>query len=909
MGTYSYSGLSGVFPGTPVFVTVATTGTYDVNAFGAQGGNSAVFSTVGGKGAEVDGRIRLTAGQKLKIVVGGEGLSSAYGGGGGGTFLLGDTGAGYHLLLAAGGGGGAFKSNGFAGSVTAAGNGSGGSAPYAGGGSGVKSNGQGSHGASGGSNNSGNYAGGGGNSTGGFGGGGGASRNGGGGGGGYTGGAGGNAGINSGGGGGTSFDSGTNVVAHTLAGVQAGNGSLTLTLEPDFLGAHNFTGNVGFVTVDKTGFYNIDAFGAQGGSVIRGMVGGKGAEEAGKISLTLGEKLEIVIGQAGGSSFYSGGGGGGTFLLGNTGAGYQLLLAAGGGGGADYAGGGIGSVTTKGNGSGGVAKYAGGGSGVKGDGARYGAAGSYNIGLGGSNASGNYAGGSANVSGGFGGGGAGSGSGGGGGGGYTGGSGGGFGKNSGGGGTSFDSGAAIAARTQGGAGSGNGSLTITVACYCAGTLILTSRGEMPVEILAIGDLVVTASGERRPIKWIGRRSYGKDVVSRHPHLRPIRIAAGAIASQVPTADLFVSPLHALLIDGVLVPAIALANGISILPVPAETRIDYVHLELETHDVILANGAAAETFIDDDSRAMFVNASEYHRLYPSAAGCLPRCAPLLDQGAALEAIRDRLAIRARRTRPDGSQATQQALLGQLDLASHDRLVGWALNPAEPDKAIELLATAGGELIARITAGSLRPDLQLAGLGQGRNGFDVALPALPCDMRHEIRICRAADGVELPGSPVTLEPEAQPPRILVRSPATLRGHVESVAGREAIGWAFDECDPEAKLEIVVSVDGHELGRGLANQYRVDLIQAGLGDGRHGFRLSYPALTPISRHIFQIRRASDGTELPGSPITIGPLESDLAMEAERLPPQITSPPSPDPREAPVFLLPLPPSLTVSV
>jgi autotransporter-associated beta strand protein len=54
---------------------------------------------------------------------------------------------------------------------------------------------------------------------------------------------------------------------------------------------------------------------------------------------------------------------------------------------------------------------------------------------------------------------------------------------------------------------GSGGTNLQVACYCEGTLILTDRGECPVETLAIGDTVVTAAGQHRPVRWIGRRSY------------------------------------------------------------------------------------------------------------------------------------------------------------------------------------------------------------------------------------------------------------------------------------------------------------------------------------------------------------------------------------------------------------------
>ena len=92
----------------------------------------------------------------------------------------------------------------------------------------------------------------------------------------------------------------------------------------------------------------------------------------------------------------------------------------------------------------------------------------------------------------------------------------------------------------------------TTPCYCTGTRILTERGEIAVEGLAVGDLVVTATGQRRPIRWIGTRV--------HPGLsapqaeRPVRIRAGGLADAVPARDLLVSPDHCLWLDGLLVAA-------------------------------------------------------------------------------------------------------------------------------------------------------------------------------------------------------------------------------------------------------------------------------------------------------------------------------------------------------------------
>ncbi len=196
--------------------------------------------------------------------------------------------------------------------------------------------------------------------------------------------------------------------------------------------------------------------------------------------------------------------------------------------------------------------------------------------------------------------------------------------------------------TQNASGTGT---NVAVACYCPGTLIRTESGEVPVEQLVIGDRVMTASGVLEPIRWIGRRSYHGRFIAGRRDLLPIRIRAGALADGVPVRDLVVSPLHAMLLDGVLVPAGELVNGTSVTREAAALHIDYIHLELAQHDVIWAEGAASETYVEDGNRDQFHNASEFRALYP-ASSAVPAtyCAPRVESGFALQALRDRLNAR-------------------------------------------------------------------------------------------------------------------------------------------------------------------------------------------------------------------------------------------------------------------------
>lgn len=143
-------------------------------------------------------------------------------------------------------------------------------------------------------------------------------------------------------------------------------------------------------------------------------------------------------------------------------------------------------------------------------------------------------------------------------------------------------------------------------CFMQGTLIATPNGEVPVECLAAGDLVLTIDGDAKPLRWVGRQSVVTLFADPATRL-PIRIKAGALAENTPTRDLLVSPAHALLLDGVLVEAAALVNGSSITRAPdLPERFAYYHLETQDHSIILAEGAAAETYIDNTPPAFFDN---------------------------------------------------------------------------------------------------------------------------------------------------------------------------------------------------------------------------------------------------------------------------------------------------------------
>ena len=182
-------------------------------------------------------------------------------------------------------------------------------------------------------------------------------------------------------------------------------------------------------------------------------------------------------------------------------------------------------------------------------------------------------------------------------------------------------------------------------CFMAGTRIKTPEGEAAIETLRIGDLVSTTDGGTMPIRWIGRQTVVRVFADRAQ--LPICIRAGALADALPARDLYVSPNHALMLDGVLVQAGCLVNETSIarmLDVPQ--RFTYFHIELENHALILAEDTPAETFLDSVDRSRFDNWDEHDRLYGQtemmADMPLPRCKA---RRQVPKALRERLAQRA------------------------------------------------------------------------------------------------------------------------------------------------------------------------------------------------------------------------------------------------------------------------
>ncbi len=146
-------------------------------------------------------------------------------------------------------------------------------------------------------------------------------------------------------------------------------------------------------------------------------------------------------------------------------------------------------------------------------------------------------------------------------------------------------------------------------CFTPGTMIATHRGELPVEIVQVGDRVVTRDNGIQPIRWIGKtRMYPQDFQT-DPHLLPILIRQGALGRGLPERDMMVSPNHRILVPSerttllfkereVLVAAKHLTSfGVNSF---ASSGTTYVHFMCDRHEVVLANGVWTESFQPEDA---------------------------------------------------------------------------------------------------------------------------------------------------------------------------------------------------------------------------------------------------------------------------------------------------------------------
>ncbi len=176
-------------------------------------------------------------------------------------------------------------------------------------------------------------------------------------------------------------------------------------------------------------------------------------------------------------------------------------------------------------------------------------------------------------------------------------------------------------RTHSGAGA---AVAGGVICFTPGTRIATPDGLRLIESLMPGDRILTRDNGAQDILWSGHRRMTGARLYAMPHLRPIRFKAGALGIDRPDDDLIVSPQHRMLLCGpaaralfnaeeVLVKAEDLINDHNIAVDHALREVTYIHILLEGHNIVWANGMETESFHPSNTALDTIDAAQRARL--------------------------------------------------------------------------------------------------------------------------------------------------------------------------------------------------------------------------------------------------------------------------------------------------------
>ena len=275
---------------------------------------------------------------------------------------------------------------------------------------------------------------------------------------------------------------------------------------------------------------------------------------------------------------------------------------------------------------------------------------------------------------------------------------------------------------------GTGTDISPVICFCRGTQILLEHGEAPIETLKTGDRVRLYEGRTEPVVWIGE---GRVLAppGRRSAATPVIVRKDALGDNVPNRDLHLTKAHSLYIDGVLIPVEFLVNHRSILWDDAAREVSIYHIELATHDVLIANGTPSESYRDDGNRWLFQNGNSGWDLPPK-----PACAPVLTGGPVVDAIWRRLQDRCG---PD------KALSLTADPDLHLLVDGERRNPTPHAGGIYVFRLPGPPDAAHIVSRSAAP--QELGLDRDPRCLGVALRRIDIRRGTQLRVVEADDAM--------------------------------------------------------------------------------------------------------------------------------------------------------------------
>jgi RHS repeat-associated protein len=213
----------------------------------------------------------------------------------------------------------------------------------------------------------------------------------------------------------------------------------------------------------------------------------------------------------------------------------------------------------------------------------------------------------------------------------------------------------------------------------------------------------------------------------------------------------------------------------------------------------------------------------------------------------------------------------AYTGYHDVGNCSALAGWAWDANQPTTPISVDIYDGNTLIATVPAGTFRQDLLNAGIGDGNHGFSIALPgSLINGQPHTVTIKFAGTQTNLNNTPKTVSCISPG----VPTPA-YNGYHDSATCTAIAGWAWDANQPNAPISIDIYSDNTLVATVNANQFRQDLLDAGIGNGVHSFNFTVPnSLKDNQAHSILVKFAGTQTNLNATPKSIQCVSTALSL-----------------------------------
>jgi RHS repeat-associated protein len=199
-------------------------------------------------------------------------------------------------------------------------------------------------------------------------------------------------------------------------------------------------------------------------------------------------------------------------------------------------------------------------------------------------------------------------------------------------------------------------------------------------------------------------------------------------------------------------------------------------------------------------------------------------------------------------------------GYFDSVDCNTISGWGWDANQPNKPINVDIYDGSTLIATVSANQFRQDLLNAGIGNGVHGYSIATPvSLKNGGAHTIHIKFSGTSTELSNSPKTITCQAP-------ASAAYGGWLDGADCNVITGWAWDGNQPNTAINVEIYDGSTLIAAAAANQFRQDLLNAGIGNGYHGFSIATPAsLKNGVAHTIHVKCAGTTTELSGSPKSV--------------------------------------------